>query len=198
MGMRQKVWSLQHERIHTEKKNCKSCQNQTDESGGMHTKSQWRRRRRRSTVGTAEHGEKMHIKSFELHMGWDGNNSRTEQISPGGSVERTSQSDLGSSQFFTSASVGLSKQYLQTWTTCSQSWGAVMSPTCTTCSDCAVTSLTHVQAFMTLWASFYSFIMMWTKNTQKALLWCRGIIPCLLYKLKCPRAEGKQIWTQGS
>ena len=32
------------------------------------------------------------------------------------------------------------------------------------------TALTHVQAFMTFWASFYSFITTWTRNMYQCLL----------------------------
>lgn len=77
-----------------------------------------------------------------------------------------------------------------------QSWGTLMSSTRPTWSDC--TALTHVQAFMTFWASFYSFHNeCMNPEICTNVSWkypCRGIIPCLLYKLKCSKAGGKQIW----
>lgn len=40
--------------------------------------------------GPAEHGKETHIKSFELQMGWDGNNGSTKYIAPGSRREDVS------------------------------------------------------------------------------------------------------------
>lgn len=108
-----------------------------------------------------------HMKSFELQVGYDWNNGRTEEFTLGSCLGVSVRLRLVT---VTSASICLSKQYLQTQTTHSQSTtesrGAWMSSTCTTWSVCTGTFLTHVWAFMTLRASFYRFIMMWTRNIQ--------------------------------
>lgn len=60
---------------------------------------------------------------------------------------------------FTSGLICLSKQYLQTGTTCSQSkkpqsWATMMSSTLTSWRESTCTLFTEVQVFINLWASF--------------------------------------------